>query len=165
MKNKCLLSQREAAYELGIFVKTVHRWDQAGKLHTVRAAGNQRRIPIEEIDRLRRQGRGEREAERCVLYTRVSSMRQAQDGNLVWQTERLVRFGFRYLEHAFRWKGVRLEVLDPLKQEPTETLVQDLLTMVSVFAGRLYGHRAKRVRERGKTALKACDQGEQQEPR
>lgn len=218
MKNKCLLSPKEAAYELGISVKTVHRWDKAGKLHTVRTAGNQRRIPIEEIARHRRQGKGEQEAERCVLYARVSSVRQEQDGNLVRQTERLkeaastrghevvttiseqasslnekrkgvgkllrliedqavdvvlveypdrlVRFGFSYLEQAFRWKGVRLEVLDPPKQqEPTEELVQDLLTMVSVFAGRLYGHRAKRVRERVKTALKECEQGEQQEPR
>jgi len=52
--------------------------------------------------------------------------------------EWLVCFGFSSLEHAFRWKGVRLEVLDsPKQQKPTEELVQDLLTMVSVFAGRL----------------------------
>jgi hypothetical protein len=91
----------------------------------VRTADNQRRIRMEEIARLRRQGKGEQEAERCVLSTRVSSVRQALDGNRVRQTERLVRFGFRYLEQAFRWKGVRLEVLDPLKQGPTEALVQD----------------------------------------
>ncbi len=112
-----------AAHELGISVKTSHRRDQAGKLHTVRTADNQRRIPIEEIARLRRQGKGEQEAERCVLSAHVSSVRQAHDGNRVRQTERLVRFGFRDLEHAFRWKGVRLEVLDPLKQGPTEALV------------------------------------------
>lgn len=42
-------------------------------------------------------------------------------------------------------------------QEPIEELVQDLLTIVTVFAGRLYGHRAKGVRERVKTALKECE--------
>ena len=90
MKNKRLLSPKEAAFELGISIKTVHRWDEAGKLHTVRTAGNQRRIPIEEISRLRRQGEGKQGAERCVLYARVASARQAEDGNLARQRERLI---------------------------------------------------------------------------
>src|SRR5215471_19121530 len=89
MKNKRLLSPKEAAAELGISVKTVHRWDEAGKLRSVRTAGNQRRIPIEEISRLHRLGRGEQGAERCALYARVSSVRQEQDGNLARQTSRL----------------------------------------------------------------------------
>ena len=41
--------------------------------------------------------------------------------------------------------------------EPTEELVQDLLTIVTVFAGRLYGHRAKGVRARVKAALKEVE--------
>jgi predicted site-specific integrase-resolvase len=54
---------------------------------------------------------------------------------------------------------VRLEVCEPPKQpEPTEELVQDLLTIVTVFAGRLYGQRAKGVRARVKTALKECEE-------
>src|SRR5258708_22611763 len=89
MKNKRLLSPKEAAAELGISIKTVHRWDEAGKLHTVRTAGNQRRIPLEEISRLHRQGRGKPGAERCVLYARVSRVRQEQGGNLARQTARL----------------------------------------------------------------------------
>jgi putative resolvase len=178
MKNTRLLTPSEAAAELGISVKTVHRWDEAGKLRSVRTAGNQRRIPIEEISRLHRLGRGEQGADRCALYARVSSVRQEQDGNLARQTarlqeaarargyevvasiseqasslnekrkgmkkllqlvkeraievvlieypDRLVRFSFGYLEEAFSWQGVRLEVLDPPKQlEPTEELVQD----------------------------------------
>ena len=213
MKNKRLLHPKEAAYELGVSTKTIHRWDEAGKLRTVRTVGNQRRIPIEEIWRLRSLGK---RAERCVLYARVSSVRQEQDGNLARQTERLkeaanergyqvvqmiteqasslnerrkgmkkllalvgqqavdvvlieypdrlVRFGLGYLEQAFAWKDVRLEVLDPPKhQEPTEELIQDMLTIVTVFAGRLYGHRAKGVRKRVETVLKECEQEEQEE--
>ena len=151
---------------------------------------------------------------RCVLYARVSSVRQEQDGNLARQTERLketasergysvvqviteqasslnerrkgmkrllalveqqavdvvlieypdrlVRFGFPYLEQAFSWKNVQLEVLDPPKiQEPTEELIQDMLTIVTVFAGRLYGHRAQGVRKRVETVLKECEQEEE----
>jgi len=211
MKNKRLLHPKEAAYELGVSTKTIHRWDEAGKLRTVHTVGNQRRIPLEEIWRLRSLGK---RTERCVLYARVSSGRQEQDGNLSQQTERLkeaanergyqvvqmiteqasslnerrkgmkkllalvgqqavdvvlieypdrlVRFGFGYLEQAFAWKDVRLEVLDPPKhQEPTEELIQDMLTIVTVFAGRLYGHRAKGVRKRVETVLKECEQEEQ----
>jgi putative resolvase len=204
MKNKRLLSPKEAAAELGISVKTVHRWDEAGKLHTLRTAGNQRRVPVEEISRLRRQGKGEQGAERCALYARVSSVRQEQDGNLANQSarlqeaarargyevvaviseqasslnekrkgmkkllqlvkereisvvlieypDRLVRFSFGYLQEAFSWQGVRLEVLDPPKQ-------QDLLTIVTVFARRLYGHLAKGVRARVKAALLEYEEG------
>ncbi len=212
MKNKRLLLPKEAANELGVSTKTIHRWDEAGKLRTVRTVGNQRRIPIEEIVRLRKQG--ERAAERCVLYARVSSIRQEQDGNLARQTarlreaatsrgyevvqviteqasslnekrkgmkrllslvgeqavdvvlieypDRLVRFGCGYLEQAFGWKDVRLEALDPARhQESTEELIQDLLTIVTVFAGRLYGHRAQGVRKRVETVLKECEQQEE----
>jgi predicted site-specific integrase-resolvase len=79
---------------------------------------------------------------------------------LIEDPDRLVRFSFGYLEAAFSWQGVRLEVLDPPKQlEPTEELVQDLLTIVTVFAGRLYGHRANGVRARVKAALKEVEEG------
>jgi putative resolvase len=189
---------------LGISTKTIHRLDEAGKLRTVRTVGNQRRIPIEEIWRLRRQGK---RAERCVLYARVSSVRQEQDGDLARQTarlqeaaasrgyevvqtiteqasglnerrkgmkkllslireqaidvvlieypDRLVRFGFGYLEQAFGWKEVPVEVLDPPKhQEPTEELIQDMLTIVTVFAGRFDDHRPNGVRKRVETVRK-----------
>src|SRR2546425_12790609 len=89
MKNKRLLTPSEAAAELGISIRTLYRWEEADKLHTVRTAGNQRRIPIEEISRLRRQGEGKQGAERCALYARVGSLRQEQDGNLARQSERL----------------------------------------------------------------------------
>jgi predicted site-specific integrase-resolvase len=36
-----------------------------------------------------------------------------------------------------------------------------MLTMVTVFTGRLYGHRAKGVRKRVETMLKECEQEEQ----
>ena len=38
---------------------------------------------------------------------------------------------FGYWKQAFAWKDVRLEASDPPKQqEPTEELIQDLLTMM-----------------------------------
>ena len=57
---------------------------------------------------------------------------------------------------TFGWKQVRLEVVEPPKvQTPTEELVQDLLTIVTVFSGRSYGSRAKRVRQCVLDCLKA----------
>jgi putative resolvase len=210
MKNKRSLSPKEAASALGISSRTLYRWEAAGNLSTVRTVGNQRRIPLAEIARLRRQGKPG--AERCVLYARVASVRQEQDGTLTRQTERLreaaakhgyevvaviaehasslnehrrgmkqllalvgaqatdvvlleypdrlVRFGFSYLEQAFGWMGVRLEVLDPPKQwQPPEEVVQDVLTIVTVFAGRLYGSTlARGIRSRVQTALKECEE-------
>jgi excisionase family DNA binding protein len=209
MKNKRLLTPSEAVEELGISIRTLIRWDQAGTLRTVRTVGNQRRIPVEEIFRLRRQG--EPQAPRCAIYARVSSARQEQDGNLARQTQRLkeaaqargykvvavitelasalnerrqgmkqllalvgeqavdvvlieypdrlVRFGCSYLEQAFQWQHVRLEVLDqPQSQEPTAELIRDMLAIVTVFAGRLYGQRARGLRKRVQTAIQQCEQ-------
>jgi len=66
---------------------------------------------------------------------------------LIEYPDRLVRFGYGYLEEAFRWKQVRIEVVEPPKvQTPTEELVADVLSMVTVFSGRLYGSRAKKIR-------------------
>lgn len=70
-------------------MKTIHRLAVAGKLHTVRTAGNQPCLSIEEISRFRRLRKGEQEAEQCLLYARVSSVRQEQDDYLSRQTERL----------------------------------------------------------------------------
>jgi NADPH:quinone reductase-like Zn-dependent oxidoreductase len=55
------------------------------------------------------------------------------------------------------WRQIRIEVVAPPKvQTPPEELVQDLLSIVTVFSGRLYGSRAKQVRSCVSRALKAC---------
>jgi putative resolvase len=76
---------------------------------------------------------------------------------LIDYPDRLVRFGYGYLEETFRWKQVRIEVVEPPKvQTPTEELVADLLSIVTVFSGRLYGSRAKKIRSCVSHALKDC---------
>ena len=205
MKKKEFLSAGEAARALGVSVKTIQRWDKAGLLPVIRTATNQRRIPVDAVERIRRTGGPTR---RCAIYARVSSAKQEQEGNLERQVERLctvarergyqvvslvaeqasslnekrkgmkklltlidqqaidlvmiedpdrlVRFGYSYLEEVFRWKQVRLEVVEPPKApSPTEELVQDLLTIVTVFSGTLYGRRAKRLRKCVLDCLKA----------
>ena len=76
---------------------------------------------------------------------------------LIEYPDRLVRFGFGYLAETFLWKKVRIEVVEPSKaQTASEELVQDLLSIVTVFSGRLYGSRAKKVRSCVANALKDC---------
>jgi putative resolvase len=66
---------------------------------------------------------------------------------LIDYPDRLVRFGYGYLEETFRWRLVRSEVVEPPKtQAPTEELVADLIRLVSVFSGRVSGSRAKQGR-------------------
>jgi molybdopterin-binding protein len=43
----------EAAKALGVSADTLRRWDRAGKLRTTRDERNRRRVPVEEIERLR----------------------------------------------------------------------------------------------------------------
>jgi len=211
MKKKELLSAGEAARALGVSVKTIQRWDKAGLLPVVRTATNQRRIPVDAVERIRKTSGL---TLRCAIYARVSSAKQEQEGNLTRQVERLrtlarergyqvvaliaeqasslnekrkgmkklltlidqqaidvvlieypdrlVRFGFGYLEEAFRWRQVRIEVVEPSKaRTPTEELVADLLSIVTVFSGRLYGNRAKKIRSCVSQALEDCLKAEE----
>src|SRR2546429_342030 len=87
---------------------------------------------------------------------------QEIDVVLIEYPDRLVRFGYGYLEETFRWKQVSIEVVEPpQRQTPTEELVQDLLSIVTVFSGRVYGSRANKVRSCVSHALKECLKAEE----
>jgi len=72
--------------------------------------------------------------------------------------DRLTRFGFRYLEQYFSSHGVEIEVIfDDEEKTPEKELVEDLLSIVTSFAGKLYGmrsHKKKRLVEAVKNALR-----------
>ena len=66
---------------------------------------------------------------------------------IVAYKDRLTRFGFRYLERYFASYGVRIEVING--EEPKDAyqeLVEDLIALVSSFAGKLYGLRSRKYR-------------------
>lgn len=77
---------------------------------------------------------------------------------IITYKDRLTRFGFRYLEQYFNSHGVEIEVIfDDEEKTPEKELVKDLLTIVTSFAGKLYGmrsHRKKRLVEAVKNALR-----------
>ncbi|MEB3852233.1 MAG: IS607 family transposase [Desulfurococcales archaeon] len=68
---------------------------------------------------------------------------------VVTYRDRLTRFGFEYLEYFFKQYGVRIEVA--YGEEPKDAyqeLVEDLIAIVTSFAGKLYGlrsHKKKRL--------------------
>jgi len=83
---------------------------------------------------------------------------------VVTYRDRLARFGFEYLEHFFNQHGVRVEVV--FGEEPKDAyqeLVEDLIEIVTSFAGKLYGmrsHKKKRLVEGFKKLLEEVEKSE-----
>jgi putative resolvase len=61
--------------------------------------------------------------------------------------DRLTRFGFKTLRKFFQVFGTEIEVINNEEKTPNEELVEDLITIVSHFAGKLYGLRSHKYKE------------------
>ncbi|MEM3832516.1 MAG: IS607 family transposase [Thermoprotei archaeon] len=61
--------------------------------------------------------------------------------------DRLTRFGFETLRKMFSVFGTEIEVINHEKKTPHEELVEDLITIVAHFAGKLYGMRSHKYNE------------------
>jgi putative resolvase len=71
---------------------------------------------------------------------------------IVTFSDRLTRFGLSYLQSLFSGYGVTLTVLHPDDEKtPEQELTEDLLAIITSFAGRLYG-----LRSRKQKALLSC---------
>jgi len=67
---------------------------------------------------------------------------------VVTYKDRLARFGLEYLEFFLRQYGVRVEAaLGEESKESRQELLEDLIEVVSSFAGKLYGLRSRRRKE------------------
>lgn len=141
------------------------RQEQAGNLERqterLQAAVRERGYQLVETIAERASSLNEKRRGMKKLFSLIES--QAVDVVLIDYPDRLVRFGFPYLLQAFAWRGVRLEMLEePERQEPLAELTADLLTIITVFSGRMYGHRAKRVQACLTSRMKACLQEAEQ---
>ena len=60
--------------------------------------------------------------------------------------DRLTRFGFRYLETVFSAHGTAIIVVRDEKEEKSvqEELVEDMMSLIASFSGKLYGMRSKK---------------------
>lgn len=62
--------------------------------------------------------------------------------------DRLTRFGTEYVETLFTSFGVTFTVLDPTEEKtPEQELTEDLLSIMTSFAGKLYGMRSQKQKE------------------
>lgn len=75
---------------------------------------------------------------------------------VVEHRDRLIRFGYEYLEAALAAQGRRLMVVED--QEVKDDLIRDMVEVLTSFCARLYGRRA--ARNKAKKALKAIENGE-----
>ena len=84
-----LLTPKEASKLLGVSTRTIQRWDKQGLIKVVRTPKGRRRIPLSEVKRILSQVVNDR---RAVVYARVSSQKQNNDGNLERQVERILKY-------------------------------------------------------------------------
>ena len=75
---------------LGVSTTTINRWEKAGKIVAVWTPGKHRRFSESEINRLL--GKARAIKNRVVIYARVSSTKQRENGNLDRQKERLLTY-------------------------------------------------------------------------
>ena len=69
------------------------------------------------------------------------------DAVIITYKDRLTRFGVEYLEYFFSQHGVRIEAV--FGEEPKDAyqeLIEDLVAIVTSFAGKLYGMRSHKKR-------------------
>ncbi|WP_312284051.1 IS607 family transposase [Candidatus Igneacidithiobacillus taiwanensis] len=198
------LPMRKACEVLGVVPLTLRRWEKAGKIRCIRTPSGQRRYARSEI--LRLLGEAPPTGIRAAVYARVSSVKQAGDGNLDRQRirleqyaaqrgydvcvviaeqgsglnekrkgldrifrmaregkidvvviefkDRLARFGYLYIEKYLDAFGVRVDVVNGAEPKSLqEELVADMLSILSSFSARLYGHRSKDFRKKVREAM------------
>ena len=80
--------------------QTLREWDKAGKIKTVRSSGNQRRIPLSEVDL--RTGQVQRTV--ALVYARCSTQKQTE--NLERQVGRLLEFANLKYESVELFKDI-----------------------------------------------------------
>ncbi|MEU1600467.1 recombinase family protein [Streptomyces sp. NPDC005708] len=90
-------------------------------------------------------------------------LRAVADGSVtvvrVAHEDRLARFGGGWLKHVLSVYGARLEVLHPKTLGGRDELLEDFVSLVTMFAGRLYGMRSAKNRRRLLAESAQCDAG------
>jgi len=66
---------------------------------------------------------------------------------IIAYSDRLTRFGFKTLEEFFKSYGTEIVVINREEKTPKEEPVEDLITTISHFVGKLYGMRSHKYRK------------------
>ncbi|OIJ14930.1 hypothetical protein BKP37_07010 [Anaerobacillus alkalilacustris] len=90
------LTQKEVLKTLNITRPTLLRWEEKGLISPIFLDSGHRRYRKEDIDRLTGSvmlsEAGSSSKKKCVIYSRVSTKKQQETGNLKRQTERLIEY-------------------------------------------------------------------------
>lgn len=79
---------------------------------------------------------------------------------IITHPDRLTRFGFKTLEFFFKENGSEIIVINEKEKPPREELIEDLITIISHFAGKLYGMRSHKYKKLKKGMKKLIEEVE-----
>lgn len=109
-----------------------------------------------EIEILKDVGSGLREDRKNFQKLLKMVMNREVSKVIVAYPDRLTRFGFKILEEFFKSYGTEILVINHEDKTPHEELIEDLITIISHFAVKLYGmgsHKYKKVVEDARKLL------------
>jgi len=89
---------------------------------------------------------------RNQLHRLIEMVMTGKVGNVyITYRDRLTRFGFHYLEAAFRSAGTEIVVVKDKDGERSvqEELVEDMMALIASFSGKLYGLRSGKRKKEG----------------
>jgi len=110
-----------------------------------------------EIEILKDIGSGLKEDRRNFQKLLKMVMNKEVSKVIVAYPDRLTRFGFKTLQDFFKSYGTEIVMINRGERSPQEELVEDLITIISHFAGKLYGmrsHKYKKVVEDAKKLIR-----------
>ena len=168
----------EAAKFLGVSTSTLRRWDREGKLKPIRL-GRDRLYPESLLLKLMEQekpnavaiyARVSSKDQKKDLETQLDFLRKAVAGKyemvyevkdiaktkkiravVITYPDRLTRFCFEAFKEFFKGFGVEVIVLNGESQkEPEKELIEDLIAILTSFAGKLYGLRSHKLKKLAK---------------
>ena len=100
-----------------------------------------------EIEILKDVGSGLKEDRRNFQKLLRMIMNKEVSKVIIAYSDRLARFGFKILEEFFRSYGTEIVVISHEEKSPQEELAEDLITIISHFAGKLYGMRSSKYKK------------------
>lgn len=66
---------------------------------------------------------------------------------IITYKDRLIRFGYELIEHLCKKNDVEIIILESEEKDKNQELVEDMLSIITVFSSRLYGSRSKKSKE------------------
>lgn len=69
------------------------------------------------------------------------------DKIIITYKDRLIRFGYELIEHLCKENNVEIIILNNDEKDKNQELVEDMLSIITVFSSRLYGSRSKKSKK------------------